>query len=44
LLVAHQVIEDDSEVIGNTMRWDLTIPAGRVVIVIKSAMADAPAD
>ena len=38
LLVAHQVIEDDSLV--TSKRWDHAVPPGRAMIVIKPAMAD----
>jgi Holliday junction resolvase RusA-like endonuclease len=41
LLVAHQVIEDDSNVMRITSGWDRSVPAGRAIIVIKPVMADA---
>ena len=40
LLVAHQVIEDDSKVMRITSSWDRSVSAGRTIIVIKPAMAD----
>jgi Holliday junction resolvase RusA-like endonuclease len=39
LLVAHQVIEDDSQVMRISSGWDLTVPPGRAMIIVKSAMA-----
>jgi len=40
LLVAHQVITDDSLVTSLTARWDSTVAPGRVIIIVKPAMAD----
>jgi len=41
LLVAHQVIEDDSLVTSISARWDNTVPPGRAIIVVMPVMADA---
>ena len=40
LLVQHQVIEDDAKAVDVRTRWDTSVPAGRAIIIIKSAMAD----
>jgi hypothetical protein len=39
--VVHQVIEDDLKVMRITSGWDTTVPAGRAVIIVKSALAAA---
>lgn len=41
LLVAHQVIEDDSKVLELSSRWDDTIDPGRVLVTVKRAKAPA---
>jgi Holliday junction resolvase RusA-like endonuclease len=41
LLVAHQVIIDDSLVTSITSRWDTTVPPGRAIIIVKPAMVMA---
>jgi Holliday junction resolvase RusA-like endonuclease len=38
LLVAHQVIEDDSKVASLAARWDSTVPAGVVHVSIEHAL------
>jgi Holliday junction resolvase RusA-like endonuclease len=43
LLVEHQVIADDSLVASISSRWDLTVPPGRAIIIVKPAMAEADA-
>jgi len=40
LLVAHQVIEDDSMVMRITSGWDRSVPASRAIIIIEPAAAD----
>src|SRR5262245_63083829 len=39
-LTAHRVISDDSLVTSITSRWDLSVPPGRAIIIIKPALAD----
>jgi len=41
LLVAHQVIEDDSKVTSLAARWDTAIPPGRIVVSVASALVAA---
>jgi len=41
LLVAHQVIEDDSKVMRITSAWDRSVPASRAIIIVEPAMATA---
>jgi crossover junction endodeoxyribonuclease RusA len=39
LLVEHRVIEDDADVAAIDARWDGTVPAGRVVLEVRSSIA-----
>ena len=41
LLVAHQVIECDSKVMRITSCWDLSVPRGRAIVIVKPAMVRA---
>jgi crossover junction endodeoxyribonuclease RusA len=40
LLVAHQVIEDDSKVLALSGRWDNTVAPGRIEVAIAPADSD----
>ena len=41
MLVAHQVIEDDSKVMRITSRSDRSVAPGRAIGIVKPAIADA---
>jgi Holliday junction resolvase RusA-like endonuclease len=41
LLVEHRVIDDDANVASFRLRWDRTVPTGRVRVEVRSSIAPA---